>query len=656
MPTSDSAHDLPTNSHDTTASNSQHERPEGVAHGGPPGDSSADAPGPDGQPRKRRRRRRRRGRKPDGAGPAEAGAAVADDPEASEGDGPDDDEGPEGANEGTEVEAPAALDESDSGGAAHEAARAAAHALKGQDIFDATQTFADLGLRNSVVRAVEAMGFKRPTKIQAQLIPPALAGKDVLGQAKTGSGKTAAFGLPLFHMATRGLPFQSIILVPTRELAQQVAAEMNELGQFTPIKTSAVFGGESIQTQSRNLEQGPEIIVATPGRLMDMLERGRIHLNNVKFVVLDEVDRMLDIGFRDDIRKILGGVRGEHRTIFVSATISPEIESLARKYMRDPEKIVAAAGSLTVSLVEQHYLTVNPWDKRKLLLHLLTHEEPTLTVVFCRTKRTVDDVAEYLQKHKVDVQAIHGDMQQGRRNRVMTQLRGGHLTVLIASDLAARGLDVEDISHVINYDLPEDPEVYIHRIGRTARAGRGGIAWSFVTRDQGELLTAIEQLANIEIPKMDYPDFVPTPPPEGSRYGSGGGGGGGGRGYGGGRRDDRGPRRDDRPRDSGPPRDDRGPRRDDRPRDDRGPRQDDRPREDRPRDDRGPRRDGPPAPQAPAKPAAPAGPAAPGRPDPSRFPGGLVPTKMPPRLMGGRVKTSRSGRGQGPPPPAPSAE
>ncbi len=377
------------------------------------------------------------------------------------------------------------------------------------------KSFDELGLRNSVLKGVHAAGFEQATSIQAQLIPLMLEGKDILGQAKTGSGKTAAFGLPLYHGAQRALEFQSIVLVPTRELAIQITAELEKLGQFTPIRAAAIYGGQAIDAQARKLEEGPEIIVATPGRLMDMVQRRKLHFKNVRVAVLDEVDRMLDIGFRDDIRKILKAMPTERQTIFVSATISDEIESLARSFMtEDAEKIVATSGSLTVSLVEQHYLAVAPWDKRRLLVHLLTHEDPDLSLVFCRTKRTVDNLTKYLRDKKIDAHAIHGDMYQGKRNSVMRRLRGGELSVLVCSDLAARGLDVEGVSHVVNYDLPEDPEVYIHRIGRTARAGRGGVAWALATPEEGKLLTEIEKLANVEIPKMEYPDFKPGPVPD----------------------------------------------------------------------------------------------------------------------------------------------
>ena len=381
------------------------------------------------------------------------------------------------------------------------------------ETFDTTKTFADLGLPASVLQGVDAAGFKHPTKIQSALIPVAMSGKDVIGQAKTGTGKTAAFSLPVLGLLQPGDQFGALVLVPTRELAIQVCREVEELGGHTGIKAIPVYGGKPMRAQAQALESHPEIIVGTPGRVMDMHQRGLLPYNQFKVVILDEVDRMLDIGFREDIRKILGAMKQRPQTIFVSATISPEIEKLARSYMKSPEKIVTTEKSLTVSAVDQSWLTVEPWDKRKLLHHLLKHEEPALTIVFCRMKKTVDQVAEYLTKHGIDAHAMHGDMYQTKRDKVMDQLRGGSLGVLVASDLASRGLDVDDISHVINYDVPEDPEIYIHRIGRTARAGRHGVAWTFIQPDQGDLLSGIEMLANIEIPQKQYPDFTPGPIP-----------------------------------------------------------------------------------------------------------------------------------------------
>ena len=383
------------------------------------------------------------------------------------------------------------------------------------DVFEKSMVFDKLGLSESVLKGVKDAGFNHPTSIQAQLIPLVLAGRDVIGQAKTGTGKTASFGLPILDRAEDHIPMQGLILVPTRELAVQVAAEMDQLGRHTQIRTVCMIGGQSIKQQSNSIRNGAQIIVGTPGRVTDMKQRGEIHFNNIRFAVLDEVDRMLDIGFRDDIRQILSAIKKNHQTIFVSATISQEIERLARSYMKnDAEKIVTISGSLTVALVDQKYLSVQPWDKRALLLYLLRHEDPDTTLVFCRTKATVHKVTRYLRDKNINAREIHGDLAQSKRMRVMRSMRQGKLDVLIASDIAARGLDIEHISHVINYDLPDDPEVYVHRIGRTARAGRRGIAWSFVCPDQGQLFTEIEKLTGVLIEQMKYPGFKPGPIPK----------------------------------------------------------------------------------------------------------------------------------------------
>ena len=378
------------------------------------------------------------------------------------------------------------------------------------EIFNLSVRFEDLGLSEKVMEGVRQAGFEHPTDIQARLIPVILEGRDVIGQAKTGTGKTAAFGLPILSRADENVPMQALVLVPTRELATQVSVELDELGRATSIRSVCIIGGESMKQQSDLVQQGAQIMVGTPGRVMDMKARGVINFKNLRFAVLDEVDRMLDIGFRDDIRMILKQIKGEHQTVFVSATISGEIERLARTFMKsDAEKIVTVSGSLTVSLVDQKHLSVEPWDKRSLLLHLLRHEDPDTTVVFCRTKATVNKITKYLREKNVNAREIHGDLAQAKRTRVMDSMRKGKLDVLIATDLAARGLDIEHISHVINYDLPDDPEVYVHRIGRTARAGRTGVAWSFVCPDQGQLFTEIEKLTGVLIEKLDYSDFKP---------------------------------------------------------------------------------------------------------------------------------------------------
>lgn len=375
------------------------------------------------------------------------------------------------------------------------------------ETFDTDKTFADLGLKDSILKAMDELGFKHPTKIQSALIPLALEGGDILGQAKTGTGKTASFALPLIEMIEPGDSMISIILAPTRELAIQIKQDIEELAVHTGLKVCAIYGGQSINVQADQLRNGPEIIVGTPGRILDMIERRYLDLSEVEFAVLDEVDRMLDIGFRDDIRKILGKCPKDRQTVFVSATFTDEIEKLSRKYMQNPEKLEVSAGALTVDLVKQGYVTVDPWDKKRMLVHLLTHEEPALTIVFCRMKRTVDSVVRYLERKGISAHAIHGDLSQAKRNQVMTKFRSGDLAVLVASDLASRGIDVEGITHVVNFDLPDDPDLYVHRIGRTARAGNDGHAWSLVMPSQGSLLTEIEILVNSEIPKLDYPEF-----------------------------------------------------------------------------------------------------------------------------------------------------
>ena len=421
------------------------------------------------------------------------------------------------------------------------------------------EAFAALGVRPSILRALAEAKYITPSEIQALLIPRALAGVDILGQARTGTGKTAAFGIPMLQMATKGLATQGIILVPTRELAVQVDEELKRLGQFTPIRSVPVFGGQKILAQMKFLKHHPEILVGTPGRVIDLLDRRIISFENIRFVVLDEVDRMLDIGFRDDIRNILSRIKGvrrqvdarepsgsaagssptensspeqrpaaeplgslansasSHQTIFVSATISDEIDKLARRYMREPvEKLIApgADDKPTVDKVEQYYCSVQPWDKYRLLRLLLQQEQPELAIVFCRTKRGAEKIAKKLHFDGIECREIHGNLAQNKRDRVMKGFRGGKFDVLIATDLASRGIDVADISHIINFDIPEDPEAYVHRIGRTARMGAKGKAFTLVTKEQGDELTKVENLINMVIPVATVEGFEPRPTPD----------------------------------------------------------------------------------------------------------------------------------------------
>jgi ATP-dependent RNA helicase DeaD len=387
--------------------------------------------------------------------------------------------------------------------------------------------FAELGIRPSILRALAEARFVTPSEIQKMLIPRALAGVDILGQARTGTGKTAAFAIPILQRAVRGLATQAIILVPTRELAMQVDSEIQRLGQYTPIRCVPVYGGQKIAAQMKFLRHHPEMLVGTPGRVIDLLDRRIIDFQNVKFVVLDEVDRMLDIGFRDDIRNILSRIKGirrdaetpeaEHpQTIFVSATISGEIEKLARTYMKEPVEKLIAPGSdekPTVAEVEQYYFSVEPWDKYRLLRMLLERENPDLAIVFTKTKHGAQKLARKLHADGIECREIHGNLIQSKRERVMKSFRGGKFDVLVATDLASRGIDVADISHIINYDVPEDPEVYVHRVGRTARMGARGKAFTLVTREQGEELTRIENLINMIVQQATIEGFVPRPPP-----------------------------------------------------------------------------------------------------------------------------------------------
>jgi len=380
--------------------------------------------------------------------------------------------------------------------------------------------WAELGLGPALVAALRRVGFAQPTDIQKHLIPPALAGHDCLGQAKTGTGKTAAFALPILQMSKTGVPAEALILVPTRELAAQVDSHFHELNEKQPLRTALLYGGHRIHQQIQRLKTSPEIIIGTPGRVLDLLRRKVLDVSKTRFVVLDEVDRMLDIGFRDDIRRILREVKGPHQTIFVSATIDDEIRKLATSYMHAPQEINVSCDQLTVESIEHGYVSVDPHDKFDLLMGFLEYEQPTLAIVFTNTKQGARRLAERLKKRGVNCKEIHGDLMQSRRDRVMKSFRAAQIQVLVATDVASRGLDVMEISHIVNYDLPEDPSAYVHRIGRTARMGNRGQAVSFVRPDEGKTLTEIEKLINEELPRVEAPwvfqRTAPTvePPPD----------------------------------------------------------------------------------------------------------------------------------------------
>jgi ATP-dependent RNA helicase DeaD len=354
-----------------------------------------------------------------------------------------------------------------------------------------------MDLSPAMLRALKHARYTQPTPIQAAFIPKAFEGLDVIGQAKTGTGKTAAFGIPLIEMLeARGRGPQGIILAPTRELVQQIVVELQKLAVGRPVSVCGTFGGEPIERQIRALHQGVDIVVGTPGRVLDHIERRTLYLGDIVHVVLDEADRMLDIGFRPDIERILRKLPDPHQTLLLSATINADVRKLAHRYMFDPVEVNLSRDEPSVETIEQFCITVEHDRKIDLLVHLLKRDRPRQCIVFTRTKRGADRLADRLRRTIHGVAAIHGDLPQTTRDRVMRAFRSGEVSVLVATDVVGRGIDVEGISHVINYDIPDDPENYVHRIGRTGRMGKDGIAYLFVCPDQGDPLTAIENLTN----------------------------------------------------------------------------------------------------------------------------------------------------------------
>jgi len=343
--------------------------------------------------------------------------------------------------------------------------------------------------------ALERAGYTNATPIQAGLIPRALTGVDVLGQARTGTGKTAAFAIPVIErLATHTATHQAkaLILVPTRELAVQVRDEIEKLSFGRKIYTVALYGGKPIKAQMAKLNKGADIIVGTPGRVLDHLARGTLDISQLQTVVLDEADRMLDIGFRPDIEKILKRCPANRQTLLLSATVPPPVEKLARRYMIEPEVMDFSPTDISSETIEQHYFTVEQDRKFELLVKLLEREKPKQTIIFCRTKRGTDKVHHKLLKKIPTAACIHGDLSQGARDRVMSGFRAGEIALLVATDVVGRGIDVSGISHIINFDIPQFCDDYVHRVGRTGRMGREGVAYTFVTPEEGNELTRIE--------------------------------------------------------------------------------------------------------------------------------------------------------------------
>jgi len=361
-----------------------------------------------------------------------------------------------------------------------------------------------------MLAALEAACYHDPSPVQAGMIPRALTGADVLGQARTGTGKTAAFGIPILErldQPAKGHKPRALVLVPTRELAVQVRDEIAKLAKGRKTRCIAVYGGKPIRSQISQLQRGIDIVVGTPGRVLDHLARGTLLLEQLLTVVLDEADRMLDIGFRPDIEKILRRCPKQRQTLLLSATVAPGVERLAKRYMIDPEMMDFSPKTKGVDTIEQRYFTVEEQRKFDLLLKLLVREQPEQAIVFCRTKRGTDRVTRKISRKLKRVDSIHGDMAQNVRDRVMRQFRDGQVKILVATDVVGRGIDVTRISHIINYDMPQSSDDYVHRVGRTGRMGREGIAFTFVTPEQGGELTRLEMLINTLLKRDEIEGF-----------------------------------------------------------------------------------------------------------------------------------------------------
>jgi ATP-dependent RNA helicase DeaD len=376
---------------------------------------------------------------------------------------------------------------------------------------DPEVTFADLDLRPELVAVLSELGYEEPTPIQREALPPLLEGRDLVGQAATGTGKTAAFALPLLHhlpAGDRGKQPTALVLAPTRELAVQVAEAITRYGATLGARVLAVYGGQPITPQLKALQRGVDIVVGTPGRVLDHLNRGSLKLDNLKTIVLDEADEMFDMGFADELEAILAQVPTERQTVLFSATMPPKIARMAKRHQKDPVRIeiqrtAVAAGeapkvSQTAHLVMRH-------DKPAALARILDMQSPAAAIVFCRTREEVDSLTEALKARNRRAEPLHGGMSQAERDRVMNRLRGGTADLLVATDVAARGLDVDHLTHVINYNVPSAPESYVHRIGRVGRAGREGVAITFAEPRERRMLEAIERLTGTKVP------FAPIP-------------------------------------------------------------------------------------------------------------------------------------------------
>jgi ATP-dependent RNA helicase RhlE len=376
-----------------------------------------------------------------------------------------------------------------------------------------TLSFNDLGLAEPLLRAVSAENYDTPTPIQAQAIPHLLAGKDLLGIAQTGTGKTAAFALPILQhlsavqMARRRGAVRALILTPTRELAVQILDSFRTYGRHLTLRTAVVFGGVSQQQQVEKLSRGVDILVATPGRLLDLMNQRHVDLRDLSVFVLDEADRMLDMGFIHDVKRIVATLPKERQTLFFSATMPGEIERLAGGILKDPIRVAVTPAATTVERIDQRVYFVDAGNKHALLAELLKDKAIERVLVFTRTKHGADRVMKNIERIGVAVQAIHGNKSQNARQRALADFRDGHARVLVATDIAARGIDVDGITHVINFEIPNVPETYVHRIGRTARAGKDGIALTFCDHSERSLLRDVEKLTRKALAIVDQHGF-----------------------------------------------------------------------------------------------------------------------------------------------------
>ncbi len=361
--------------------------------------------------------------------------------------------------------------------------------------------FSDFGFKRPIMRAIERMGFQVPSPIQEKVIPLILEGKDVVGQAHTGTGKTAAFGLPALNNIEWRSGVQLLVITPTRELATQVSDELFQLGRFAGIRTVSVYGGQSYRRQLGLIAKGAQVVVATPGRLLDLLSSGKLEDFNPAIVVLDEADEMLDMGFLDDIKEIFSYLPQQRQTLLFSATMPEPIKELAKHILFQPEFVSVTKKETTNKDIRQLYYVIEEKDRDEAIVRLLEKEEPTKAIVFCRMKREVDRVAEMLQAQGLNARGLHGDMEMRERMEVIKGFRGDDIDILIATDVAARGLNIENVSHVFNYHIPFDPESYVHRIGRTGRAGKKGTAITLVTPLEFKELERIRQKVGA---KMEY--------------------------------------------------------------------------------------------------------------------------------------------------------